>query len=92
MSPVLKPGTAWVKALENVDQVEFDLDEAISTLREQIDERLVEACTEEQERCLDWVTSGLLVAEVVDGIKSGEYAPGSATEAALKAAAEEALL
>ena len=73
-----KPGAAWVAAEQAVDQVEFDLSEALATLKENLTaELLVEVALEEQERCIDWIKTSLSKKKIIEGVESGEYAPGT---------------
>lgn len=72
-----KMGAAWTAADQSVEQVEADLSEALSTLKEKMNDHLVEACLEEQQRCLDWVKTSLSKKKIVEGIEAGEYAPGT---------------
>lgn len=72
-----KIGAAWTAADQSVEQVEFDLSEALATLKEKMNDHLVEACLEEQQRCLDWVKTSLPKKKIIAGIVAGEYAPGT---------------
>lgn len=59
------------KALDAVNQLELDVLEAADQIREAIDDEVAEAVVEETRRCLAWVKSGRLLAEIVEAIDGG---------------------
>lgn len=59
------------KALDAVNELEHGVNEAADQIREAIDDEVAEAIVEETNRCLAWVKSGRLLAEIVEAIEGG---------------------
>lgn len=71
-------------AHEMVEQVQLDVDAALSGLADSLDDHFAAVAARETDRCLAWVRLKLAKAKIIEGIESYEdppgYEPGNAAE------------